>query len=92
MLSDHMHNLGDYMHNLESTIQWARYQDDIDVLCLARKRMDQLLSFVKTLPEAEQSEVYHRIDRVLPMEWPLWMEACRYRDGGVSVEDGVTLH
>ncbi len=73
--------LNDYINNLQSSIQWAQYQDDIDVLCLARDHMDQLTTFITTLPEAEQQQVNEHIDQVLPMEWPLWMEACRYQDG-----------
>lgn len=81
--------LNQYIESLESTIQWAQYQDDLDILCLARDRMDQLLDFVQTLPEPDQIKAQMTIDRVLPMEWPLWMEACRYEEAAVSV---ATLH
>lgn len=83
--------LSHYIDNLESTIQWAQYQDDIDVLCLARDRMNQLLDFVRFLPERDQIKVQQTIDRVLPMEWPLWMEACRYEDRD-PIPANITLH
>ena len=84
--------LSHYIENLESTIQWAQYQDDYDVLCLARDRMDQLLDFVQTLPQREQLKAHMTIDRVLPMEWPLWMEACRYQDAEAVASQSVTFH
>ena len=84
--------LGNYIDNLQNSIQWAHCQDDIDVLCLARDRMDQLMSFVTTLPEADQLQAHQHIDQVLPMEWPLWMEACRYGDGSVDMNQVVTMH
>lgn len=80
-----------YIDQLQHSIQWAEQQDDIDVLCLARDSMDQLLAFVSTLPAAAQMQAQQRIDRVLPMEWPLWMEACRYQDGSQR-RVGQTLH
>ncbi len=86
--------LEQYLDNLKTTIQWAHYRDDLDVLSLARTRMDQLQAFVQTLPPADQARVQQRIERVLPMEWPLWMEACRYGDGdaGVPPAEGRVLH
>lgn len=84
--------LGNYIDNLQSSIQWALCQDDIDVLCLARDHMDQLLNFVTSLPEAEQQQAYCHIDSVLPMEWPLWMEACRYQDGAATPDQPIVLH
>jgi hypothetical protein len=42
--------------------------------------MNQLLDFITTLPEALQTQAHQTIDNVLPMEWPMWMEACRYED------------
>lgn len=84
--------LNHYIENLESTIQWAQFQDDIDVLCLARDHMNQLLDFVDTLPVPEQVKAQMSIDRVLPMEWPLWMEACRYEDQAPMAPREATLH
>lgn len=83
--------LNQYIENLESTIQWAQYQDDLDILCLARERMDQLLDFVQTLPVSDQIRAQMTIDRVLPMEWPLWMEACRYEEAATNPAV-ATLH
>lgn len=84
--------LSQYIDNLENTIQWARYEEDIDVLRLARDHMDRLLDYTRTLPVAEQMHVHQQLDQVLPMEWPLWMEACRYEDEIVADGQGVTLH
>jgi hypothetical protein len=82
--------LDTYINQLQSTIQWAQFQDDIDTLCLARDRMDQLLDFSHSLPVVEQQRLQQRLDEVLPMEWPLWMEACRYQDGQSA--SALTLH
>lgn len=82
--------LNHYIDNLENTIQWAQCQEDLDILMLARKRMDQLLEFTRTLPLSDQIRVHQRLDEVLPMEWPLWMEACRYEDGVPAT--AATIH
>jgi hypothetical protein len=82
--------LNNYFNKLQQSIQWAEQQDDIDVLCLARDSMTQLLDFVNTLPLSEQFQAQQTIDQVLPMEWPLWMEACRYEDGDQGCQQ--TLH
>ncbi len=83
--------LGNYINNLQNSILWAQQQDDIDVLCLARNNMDELLNFVNTLPATAQLQAHEHIDQVLPMEWPLWMEACRYEDGNRQSQQ-QTLH
>lgn len=81
-----------YIDNLEASIKWAQCQDDIDVLCMARDRMTQLMEFVSTQPEEVKLHAYQHIDQVLPMEWPLWMEACRYQDVEATNCDEVTVH
>ncbi|MGK0440647.1 MAG: hypothetical protein ACJA0N_000442, partial [Pseudohongiellaceae bacterium] len=43
------------------------------------------------LSELEQHRAYWEIDNLLPMEWPLWMEACRYGDALV-MPASQTLH
>ena len=73
--------LNNYIDKLQQTIQWAQQQDDIDVLCLARDSMNRLLDFADGLPVTEQVQIHRHLDQLLPMEWPLWMEACRYQDG-----------
>ena len=84
--------LAQYIQNLESSIVWAQLEDDIDVLVMARDNMDQLIHFVGTLSTVEQHTAYEQIDKVLPMEWPLWMEACRYGDGVKTSYFEVRLH
>ncbi len=84
--------LNNYIDNLQSSIIWAQQQDDIDVLCLARDNMNQLMDFVTTLPAADQMQAHQHIEDVLPMEWPLWMEACRYEDGASNEYCDVTVH
>jgi hypothetical protein len=84
--------LHNYIANLQNSIIWAQHQDDIDVLCLARDNMNQLLDFVTTLPETAQYQVHQHIDDVLPMEWPMWMEACRYEDFDCSAASGEVFH
>ncbi|MGK0499158.1 MAG: hypothetical protein ACJAYG_000790 [Oceanicoccus sp.] len=83
-------NISSLIDNLQHSILWAQQQDDMEVLCLARDNMDQLMSVVDSLPLADQLQAHYHIDQVLPMEWPLWMEACRYDDG--SSRAVVTLH
>ena len=70
-----------HLENLQNSILWAQFQDDLEVLYHARDNLHQLLSIVSELPVAEQLKAQETIEQVLPMEWPLWMEACRYEDG-----------
>ncbi|MEE8059886.1 MAG: hypothetical protein V3T17_18960 [Pseudomonadales bacterium] len=84
--------LSNHIANLQSNIQWAQYQDDIDILHLARDSMNRLMAFVSTLPDTDQQQAYQHIDQVLPMEWPLWMEACRYEDSMSGTNQEMTLH
>ncbi|MCP3908984.1 MAG: hypothetical protein GY712_13320 [Oceanicoccus sp.] len=84
--------LNNYIDSLQSSIIWAQQQDDIDVLCLARDTMNQLMDFVTTLPTADQMQAHQDIEDVLPMEWPLWMEACRYEDGASNKHCDATVH
>ena len=84
--------LSNYIDNLQSSILWAQQQDDIDVLCLARDNMNQLMDFVTNLSEDDQLQAHLHIDQVLPMEWPLWMEACRYEDSSSDLHLEVTVH
>jgi len=81
-----------YIANLQNSIIWAQHQDDIDVLYLARDNMNQLLNFITTLPEALQHRAHQTIDNVLPMEWPMWMEACRYEDFESCVATSEVFH
>jgi len=81
-----------HINNLQASIQWAQCQDDIDILCMARDNMNQLISFITTLPEAQQQAAYRHVDGVLPMEWPIWMEACRYSEADAVKNQGVTVH
>ena len=81
-----------YIKALEASILWARCETDINVLCLARERMDELLAFAGTLPRLQQMEALRVIDQALPMEWPLWMEACRYEDNPDRPPAGTVLH
>jgi hypothetical protein len=84
--------LKDYIQNLEHSIVWAQHEDDFDVLCLAKQNMDQLMDFVSELSVDDQQRAHRRINQVLPMEWPLWMEACRYGDFEMREMAGTTYH
>lgn len=69
-----------HIKNLQSSIQWAQQAEDLDILQLARSRMDQLVALISKLADEDRAKAYAHIDELLPMEWPLWMEACRYED------------
>lgn len=84
--------LAGYMDQLRNTIAWAHYQDDIDSLYLARDSMQQLMQWVDLLPKAAQQQACYAIDSLLPMEWPLWMEACRFDDGSSVASENSTFH
>ncbi|WP_101758587.1 hypothetical protein [Oceanicoccus sp. KOV_DT_Chl] len=84
--------LSHHIENLQNSILWAQQQDDLDVLCQARDHLTQLMSFVSELPMVDQIQAQQTIEQVLPMEWPLWMEACRYEDGNSTSVTEFTLH
>ena len=75
--------------DLQKSIQWAKQEEDIDILHLARERMTQLEALINKLSnDQQQQQAYADVDDMLPMEWPLWMEACRYGDDKDDKEDG----
>ena len=84
--------LNHYIENLEKSIQWVQCHNDFDVLCLAKERMDQLIKFVSTLSKEDQHKAYSDVESVLPMEWPLWMEACRYDDRELCTTQELVFH
>jgi len=73
-----------FINQLQDSIQRAQLRDDITVLHLARHRMEQVQTALLSLPLGQQVRAQRDIDRALPMEWPLWMEACRYDDGDIA--------
>jgi hypothetical protein len=84
--------LSSYIENLQGCIQWASYQEDMDVLWLARERMQELEQYIGQLPESERQGAYLLIDELLPMEWPLWMETCRIEDEQQQQAGQALLH
>lgn len=73
--------LSRYLEDLQHSIQWAQFEDDLDVLNLARCKMEEAMSFIAGLNNSQQQQsAYRQLDNLLPMEWPIWMEACRYGD------------
>lgn len=73
--------LSRYLEDLQHSIQWAQFEDDLDVLNLARHKMEEAMSFIAGLNSCQQQQsAYRQLDSLLPMEWPIWMEACRYGD------------
>lgn len=81
--------LDQHIENLQSSIQWAQQGEDLDILQLARSRMEQLMTLISELADDERQKAYAHIDKLLPMEWPLWMEACRYEDHSADI---VPIH
>lgn len=84
--------LNQYIEDLQNSIQWAHFDNNFDVLCLAKQKMDKLMKFVSTLSGDAQQRAHQQIDQVLPMEWPLWMEACRYQDDAGIWQQNVVFH
>ena len=83
--------LSQYVSALKNSIHWAHSQDDIDILRLAREHMDRAMHFVASIDCSQQQQAaYRAIDDLLPMEWPLWMEACRCGDEACT--ESATLH
>ena len=77
--------------NLRTSIEWAQRDQSLDIFRMAGVQLEKLESYVYCLSEHEQRQALQAIDSLLPMEWPLWMEACRYNDIYV-LEGSATLH
>ncbi len=78
------------LQGLRDSIQWAHGRADIELYDLARQRMEDLEAVIHCLPAHMQEEVYLLVEELLPMEWPLWMEACR--DNNQAAGASPTLH
>ncbi|MFT5578080.1 MAG: hypothetical protein ACI9WS_000832 [Paraglaciecola psychrophila] len=81
-----------FIDQLQDSIDRAQLQEDINILHLARHRMAQLQVALLSLPPGQQVRLQRDIDRSLPMEWPLWMEACRCDDGEEIAAESAQLH
>ena len=72
------------LENLRRSIQWAEQDQNLDIFRMAGVQLQALERYVLGLSEQEQPRAYQAIDNMLPCDWPLWMEACRYGDGRVQ--------
>lgn len=81
--------LGHEMTRLQQTLEWARFDLDMDVVQLAQQHLQQLESQIIALPEALQASAWQQLDSVLPMEWPLWVEMSRQ---ALDSEQSAVLH
>lgn len=79
------------LNNLRTTIEWAQRDQDLQIFRMAGVQLNQLESYLAHLSELEQRRAQNAINKMLPMEWPLWMEACRYDDVFVQSQP-VTIH
>ena len=79
------------LDNLRLTIEWAQRDQHLTMFHTAKTQLHQLEACLAHLPKFEQRLLYRLIDEILPMEWPLWMEACRYNDVSVQKQTRV-LH
>ena len=77
--------LNHHFRDLQNSIHSAQREPDLTLFELARQRLGQIEAMVAMLPRAEARAVYRRLDALLPADWPLWMEACRYGDAGAGV-------
>lgn len=73
-----------YLQNLSASIQSLLWQEDPDILDLAKGRLDQAMDYIRELPVNEQWAAMQQIDAVLPMEWPLWVESTRSDEQSVD--------
>ena len=79
------------LDNLRISIEWAQRDQNLEIFRMASVQLETLESFIKSLSEFDQHKAFQAIERLLPMEWPLWMEACRYNDVSVQTMSG-TIH
>ena len=79
------------LENLRRSIAWAQQDQNLEIFRMAGVQLQALERYVVGLSEQEQHQAYTAIDAMLPIEWPMWMEACRYDD--VAVQSATaTLH
>ena len=79
------------LENLRRSILWAEQDQNIEIFRMAGVQLEALERYVLVLSEQDQARAYEAIDQMLPFDWPLWMEACRYGDGCVQPLS-LTLH
>lgn len=72
------------LENLRRSIAWAEQDQDLEIFRMASVQLQALERCVIGLSEQEQNQAYNAIDAMLPIEWPMWMEACRYDDVAVQ--------
>ncbi|WP_019528728.1 hypothetical protein [Dasania marina] len=77
--------------NLRTSIEWAQRDQSLDIFRMAGAQLEKLECYVCCLSSQQQQQAYQAIESMLPMEWPLWMEACRYDDVLVQAPS-ATLH
>ena len=78
-----------FIDQLQDSIHRAQVRDDIALLHIVRHRMEQVQVALLSLPPGQQVRVQLDLDRSLPMEWPLWMEACRFDDGDFAADTAI---
>jgi len=74
------------LQSLENSIISAQHFPDPIVWAEAARRFDVLDREIGKLTESERAGVHERLYRLLPSDWPLWMELCR------RPEEILTLH
>ncbi|HUH36611.1 MAG TPA: hypothetical protein VL027_01575 [Spongiibacteraceae bacterium] len=84
--------LSTHLQSLQQTIHSALVCQDPDLYRLAGARMERLLDYLGQLPAPLAGEVHAKIDQMLPFEWPLWMESCRFEGSSPSVRAAAVLH
>jgi hypothetical protein len=70
--------LNTQLHRLENSILSAQLHADVDVYRIASQRFDELMEEVECLPIDEAWLMEERVYELLPSDWVLWMEVCRY--------------
>lgn len=65
------------LQSLENSIISAQHFPDPIVWAEAARRFEVLDREIGNLAESERVRLQERLYRLLPSDWPLWMELCR---------------
>lgn len=70
---------------LHNAIIWAHHSADPIVWEEASRRFQQIEEQVTQQELAERAQLEEQLYRLLPSDWPLWMECCRPADADLNL-------
>ncbi len=76
---------------LHNVIIWARHSADPSVWQEAARRYVLVDQEIGLCEAHERAALEESVFRMLPSDWPLWMESCRFPNAGLNRLPGAVL-